>query len=398
MNLVVVIIILGVAVKVYRNFGGGLAQHCKYQKFVTYIKWKVFPSSILSPYLPTSSSLLLSSSVLSNFIPSLISASSPSFLFFPSFSYLPSFSVCSLVPFFLLPSLSSFQFPFDWALFELEPGCMCLLFFLLSVVRQKKKPEEKSAARLNLGRGSHCYTEESVISVTSYDSAYDEFGESVSLDRGMLHPVHTELPLLTDNGHLRVDKRSCSLPNLLSGSSAKAASCTGRSDGDGSLLSGWMQAEEEKRDSANLEIISEEVTPEHLETFDSEAKLAPDEVSTTQGSGLNAFTDSVHTSPKNGDVTFPNFHVQGCVNNTTETLACRDVDLLPKHTQNGHHPGKARLKHTGASFENGCRLRVVNSCDENDEQTSSQGSPRDFSTRKPLDLSQRTTHFAQGIV
>lgn len=31
MNLVVTIIIFGVAVKVYRNFGGGLAQHCKCQ-------------------------------------------------------------------------------------------------------------------------------------------------------------------------------------------------------------------------------------------------------------------------------------------------------------------------------------------------------------------------------
>ena len=35
MNLVVVMIIFGVAVKVYRNFGGGLAQHCKCQKFIT---------------------------------------------------------------------------------------------------------------------------------------------------------------------------------------------------------------------------------------------------------------------------------------------------------------------------------------------------------------------------
>ena len=38
MNLVVIIIIFGVAVKVYRNFGGGLAQHCKCQQLITLSK------------------------------------------------------------------------------------------------------------------------------------------------------------------------------------------------------------------------------------------------------------------------------------------------------------------------------------------------------------------------
>lgn len=290
-------------------------------------------------------------------------------------------------------------------MFELDPGCaLCAAHycFLLSVVRQKKKPQEKSTARLSLGRGSHCYTEESVISVTSYDSAYDEFGESVRLDRGMLHPVHTELPLLTGNGHLRVDKRSCSLPNLLSDCSARPASYPGPSDGDVSLLSGWLQAEEEKRDSANLEIISEEATAENPVSCDSGAKLAPDEISrqaneTTQDSSFDAFTDSVHIS-SNGNVSSPNFHVHGCVNNTTEVHVRRDMHLVPKHRQNGHLPGKARVKHAGTGSENSCGLQVVNSCDGNDEQTSSQGSPRDVSTRKPLDLSHRTANFADGIV
>lgn len=266
--------------------------------------------------------------------------------------------------------------------------------FLLSLVRQKNKPQEKSAARLSLGRGSHCYTEESVISVTSYDSAYDEFGESVRLDRGMLHPVHTEMPLLSENVHLRVDKRSCSLPNLLSDSSKGAASFPGSSDGDVSLLRGWLQAEEGKRDSANLEIISEEATPENPETCDSGATLASCEMSlqgdkTTQASGFNSFADSVHKS-NNGDVSSSNFHVHDCVNNTAEILLCRDMDVLPKHKQNGHLPGKARLKHVDLGCENGCGFQVVNSCDGNDEQTCSQGSSRDFSSRKSLDLSQRT--------
>lgn len=269
-----------------------------------------------------------------------------------------------------------------------------VVFFSL-VVRQKKRPEEKSAGRLSLGRGSQCYTEESVISVTSYDSACDEFGESVRLDRGLLHPVRAYLPLLTENGHLRVDKRSCSLPNLLSDSSARPACYPRPSDGDVSLLSGWLQAEEGKRDSANLEIITEEVTVENPETCESdELSLRADEA--TQGSSFNSFTDSVHIS-RNGNFSSPNFHVHGCVDNASEVLECRDTHLAPKHGQNGHLPGKVRLKHAGASTENSCDQQVVNSCDRNDKQTSSQGS-RDFSTRKPLDLSQKTAHFAQGIV
>ena len=238
--------------------------------------------------------------------------------------------------------------------------------------------------------------------MTSYDSAYDEFGESVRLDRGMLHPVYTDLPLLTNNGHLRVDKRSCSLPNLLSDSSATPACYSGPSDGDVSLLSGLLQAEEGNRDSANLEIITEEAKVENPETFESGAKLAPDELSlradeTTHGSSFNAFTGSVHIS-NNCNLSSPNLHVHGCVNNASEVLVCRDTHLVPKHGQNGHLSGKSRLKHAGTSFENSCGLQVVNSCEGNNEQTSSQGSPRDFSTRKPLDLSERTSHFAQGIV
>ena len=268
---------------------------------------------------------------------------------------------------------------------NLSQAACALLSFPLSVVQQKEKPQEKSAARLGLGRGSHCYPEESVISVTSYDSAYDEFGESVSLDRGMLHPVHTELhTLLTQNGHLRVDKRSCSLPNLLSDSAVRPSCCPGPSNGDVPLLSGRLEAEEGKRDSADLEIIAEEATGENPETCESGAKeMALQAEETTQGSASNAFTDSVHIS-NNDNISSPNFHEHGCVNNGTEVLVCRDAHLVPEHGQNGHLPGKARLQHAGASFEN--------------EQTSSQGKPCDFSTRKPLDLTQRTAHFDQGIV
>jgi len=210
----------------------------------------------------------------------------------------------------------------------------------------------------------------------------------------MLHPVHTELPLLAKNGHLRGDKRSCSLPNLLSDSSASPACHPGPSEGEVSLLSGWLQAEEGKRDSANLEIIAEEATVENPEACESGEKLASDETplradETKQGSRFNAFTNGVHIS-NSGNVSSPNFHVHSCVNNATEVPLCRETHLVPKHGQNGHLPGKARLKHAGTGFENSCGLQVANSCDGNDEQTSTQGSPRD--------LSQRTAHFARGIV
>ena len=227
--------------------------------------------------------------------------------------------------------------------------------------------------------------------MTSYDSAYDEFGESVRLDREMLHPVHTDLQLLTEDMNLRVDKRSCSLPNLLSDSSARSACYPGPSDEDVSLLNGLLRAEEGKRDSANLEIIAEEAAVENPEICESGAKLAPDETplgndETTQGSRFNAFANGVHI-PKNGSV-----------NNATELPVCRDTHLVPKQGQYRHLPGNARLKHAGTRFENSYGLQVVNSCDKNDEQTSSHDSPHDLSTRKPLDLSQTTAHFAQGIV
>lgn len=242
------------------------------------------------------------------------------------------------------------------------------LCFLFSPVRQKNKPQAKSSARLSLGRGSH-YTEESVISVTSYDSAYDEFGESTRLDRDMLHPV---LPLLSANGHLRVDKRSCSLPNLLSDSSPRPASYPGPSEGDVSLLSGWLQKEQGKRSSANLEIISEEAQVGNLETCDSGAERGPDGLQsneTTEDPSSNVFTDSVQISSRNGAAS--NFHFNGYVNDTAEGLACTDTSLEPGHRQNGHL-GKARLKRTGTGLENSCALEAVKGCDRNDEQASAQ--------------------------
>lgn len=238
--------------------------------------------------------------------------------------------------------------------------------------------------------------------MTSYDSAIDEFGESVRLDRGMLHPVHAVLPLLTGNGHLRVDKRSCSLPNLVSDSSPRPASYPGPSEGDVSLLSGWLQTEEEgKRNSANLEIISEEAQVGNLETCDSGGGRGPDEISlqcneTAEDPSSNVFTDSVQISSNNGTPSL-NCHFNGCVNNRAEVLVCRDVSLDPEHRQNGHLLGKARLKRTGTGFDNSCALQAVNSRDRNGEQASAQDSPRGV-TRKPLHLSHRTAHFAEGIV
>lgn len=234
--------------------------------------------------------------------------------------------------------------------------------------------------------------------MTSYDSAYDEFGESIRLDRGMLHPVQTVLPLLTKNEHLRVDKRSCSLPNLLSDSSSRPSSYPGPSEADVSLLSGWLQTEEEHRNSANLEIISEEAQVGNQETCDSGTERWPDEISpprneTEEYPSSITYTDSVQLS-SNDDATSPSFHVNGCTNNT---VVCRDVSIEPEHRQNGHLLGKARLKRTGTGL--GCGLQSVNSCDKNDEQTCAQDSPRTVSSsRKPLFLRHITANFSEGIV
>lgn len=231
--------------------------------------------------------------------------------------------------------------------------------------------------------------------MTSYDSAYDEFGESVWLDRGMLHAVHTVLPLLTYNGHLRVDKRSCSLPNLLSDSSARPASYPGPSEGGVSLLSGWLQTEEEgKRNSANLESISEEAPAEREADVNS---IQGYEIA--GGSSPDVFTNNDVQISSNGDATSPSFHYNGCVNNTytAEALVGRDMPRVPGHRQNGHLIGKARLKRTGTDFEKSCGLKTVNRFDVN-EQASIQDS-RQVSTGKPLHLKtqfgQRTANFAE---
>lgn len=54
MNLVVASTIFGVAVKAYRNFGGGLAQHCKYLKIFQKLICKECQHNEIGIFLPLS--------------------------------------------------------------------------------------------------------------------------------------------------------------------------------------------------------------------------------------------------------------------------------------------------------------------------------------------------------
>lgn len=217
--------------------------------------------------------------------------------------------------------------------------------------------------------------------MTSYDSAIDEFGESVRLDRGMLYAVNTVLPLLTENGHLRVDKRSCSLPNLVSDSSPRPTSYPGPSEGDMSLLSGWVQSEEGKRNSANLESITEESPARHVDSFYDGPKRGSDENS-LQGSETAEGSCCIQIS-RNSDVGSPDLHTNGCLNNAcaAKVLVRRNVPQWPERRQNGHFR-KTALRPTDANFANGRGLQSVNNHDENIDEDSVQDSAPGLRTGK----------------
>ena len=231
--------------------------------------------------------------------------------------------------------------------------------------------------------------------MTSYD--YDEFGESVRLDRGMLHPALAALPLLMEPGPSLTDKRSCSLPNLLAESPARPVTFPGPDEGNVTLLSGWLQAQDEKPKCVPREItsISEEKPYEDTEKDscdygekkDSYASyLQGDEVA-EESSTLTNYTNGVKSS-RNGDATSPNFHCNGHVNKTAahaEVHIYRDAPLSPEHRQNGHLLGKAGLKSTETEVESGCGLQNVYntncSCGD-DREFCAQGTSRGVCTGK----------------
>lgn len=258
----------------------------------------------------------------------------------------------------------------------------------------RKKPQSKFSVRYDLGleRGSHSYPEESVVSVTSYE--FDEFGESVRLDRGMLHPGIVAPPLLTESGQNLIDKRSCSLPNLLAESPTRPCTFPGPSDGNMSLLSGWLQAQEGKQNSVPREITSvfEEKPAENPErnTYDFGGKQKCDVIylqgcEDTEGSKSASVTNGVQSSG-NVDGVSPNFHSNGYVKQRAEVHMYKDTTLAPEHKQNGHFLGKTCLKCKQTHVENcQCEVQAVTgtvtkcSCDDEDEEFS-----RDVNTGKPL--------------
>lgn len=284
---------------------------------------------------------------------------------------------------------------------------LLLHFYSLSTVNRKKKPQLKLPGRydLSLGRGSHSYPEESVISVTSYE--YDEFGESVALERSLLHPV---LPsLLSDNGQHLEDKRSCSLPNLLIETPERSATFRGPGQAGRPVLSGWLPAQDGKHYSAPREVtsVSQEKPNEKLAIdANSMADVECDDkmylevvAANTDGAPLSPCTitaessglgDATHNCPLNGYVNNKSHHSEGDF--------YKEVPLASELKLNGHLVGKARLKSTPETeVEKSCVLQGVNSAKCNcggDEQCSAQFASRGMCHEKRLLLqNQRPAQF-----
>lgn len=262
----------------------------------------------------------------------------------------------------------------------------------------------KYSARLSLGRASHCYPEESVISVTSYDSAIDEFAESVRLDRGILCAAHAALPLLAGNGHLRVDQRSCSLPNLLSDSTLRPTSFPGPSEGGMNLLRDRLQSEQgetdvEKLNSANLESIAEEEPAGNLDSYDYGRKIGSDEIYLQDGEA--AVDSSFIQISRNGDFTSRDPNSNGCVSNADRVRATRDVGKLPEHRQNGR-VRKTPIEPMDENITNGCGLQSANNHEDTIADDFAQDSSMEFRTEKSshqnAQIYQRIARLPEGVV
>lgn len=253
----------------------------------------------------------------------------------------------------------------------------------------------KYSARLSLGRASHCYPEESVISVTSYDSAIDEFAESVRLDRGILRAAHAALPLLAGNGHLRVDQRSCSLPNLLSDSTPRPTSFPGPSEGGMNLLRDRLQSEQgetdiEKLNSANLESIAEEEPAGNLDSYDYGRKKGSDEIY-LQDSEASVDSSFIQIS-RNGDFTSRDPNSNGRVSNAGK---------LPEHRQNGR-VRKTPIESMDENITNGCGLQSANNHEDTIADDFAQDSSMEFRTEKSshqnAQIYQRIARLPEGVV
>lgn len=255
---------------------------------------------------------------------------------------------------------------------------MLLNFFLSLSAVNRKKPQLKLSAQydLSLGRGSHCYPEESVISVTSYE--FDEFGESARLDRGLLHPGMAALPILTEGGQNRIDKRSCSLPNLLE-LPARSSPFVSTSGENGSVL---LQIPKEKSAAQVITSISEEKPVEN------NVKDIRECIKNKNCYEMYQHEDSANVDkfPSNGHAV-AHIHQNGCVKGTAQTY--QETYLAPEKKQNGHLLGKTRFKTSETNAEQ-CQydLQAVNStkchCGNVDSQFSKQTCTQEVISENPL--------------
>lgn len=255
---------------------------------------------------------------------------------------------------------------------------MCLNSFLSFSTVNRKKPQLKLSAQydLNLGRGSHNYPEESVISVTSYE--FDEFGESVRLDRGLLHPGMAALPTLTEGGQNLIDKRSCSLPNLLPELPARSSPFLSTSGENGSV---FLQIPKDKSAARVITSICEEKPVENnvKDTQECIKNIKCDEV-------CEQDSENGAKSPSNGHAVAP-IRKNGCVKGRTQTY--QETHLAPEKTQHGHLLGKTRFKTSETNAEQcQCELQAVNRtnchCGNVDNQFSKQSSTQEVVGENPL--------------
>lgn len=226
-------------------------------------------------------------------------------------------------------------------------------------------------------RTSHAYPEESVVSVTSYE--FDEFVDSARLERGLSPPSHAAL--LHENGSDLAEKRSCSLPNLLTDLQQRTTPVR-LTDGVRkiSLLNSRLQ---KGRPASGLRVmapISERNPNEiyrsrshsNIEQRVTEPEVSVQEEQERNERRINGCMANLE-SPVNGH---PTAHTHnGSADNrpdlTVEHLS-KDPLLTPELKVNRHVIGTARLKsQTRTEIEKACAKQGVNSNYGHDEAAQS---------------------------
>lgn len=285
---------------------------------------------------------------------------------------------------------------------------MCNPFLLtFFAVNRKKKPQSKlqNLYDLNLERTSHAYPEESVVSVTSYE--FDEFVESARLERGLSPP--SLVALLHENGSNLAEKRSCSLPNLLTDLQQRTTPVRVTDDlRKTSLLNARLQ---KGRPAPGLRVMAaiSERNPNEMHRSRShsniEQRVIEVEVSEEEQERnerrVNGCMANLE-SPVNGH---PTAHVHnGYADNRpdlTEEHLINDPLLTPELKTSRHVIGTARLKsQTPTEIEKACVKQGINSSYEHDEATQSKvqgvcnGKKRHFQSQN----SERSAHTGKDEV